>query len=188
MMSTTLAGESDRAAGSRFGRSLPVLAGALAFALAAVTIATAWGFQLIGGYAPCALCLEQRLPYYAGLPLIAAGLLADRLGARLTVLRVALVLAAGVFAYGLALGVYQAGAEWAFWPGPTDCGGGVATTATAGNLLAQIQSTRLVSCTEASWRMFGLSFAGWNAVTSLAIVALTLGGAVIGLRRPGAAR
>ena len=27
-------------------------------------IATAWGFQLIGGYVPCKLCLEQRIPYY----------------------------------------------------------------------------------------------------------------------------
>lgn len=179
-MSTSLAGTGAPA--GRSARLLPVLAGALAFALGAVTIATAWGFQLIGGYAPCALCLEQRIPYYVGLPLIAAGLLAHRFGARLFVLRIALVLAAGVFAYGLALGVYQAGAEWAFWPGPTDCGGGVATTANAGNLLAQIQSTRLVSCTEASWRMFGLSFAGWNAVASLALVVLTLGGALAGRR------
>ena len=185
-MSTILAGESTL--GARSGRAVPVLAGALALALGVVTIATAWGFQLIGGYAPCALCLEQRVPYYVGLPLIAAGLIAHRLGARLGVLRLALVLAAGVFAYGLALGVYQAGAEWAFWPGPTDCGGGVATTTSAGNLLSQIQSTRLVSCTEASWRMFGLSFAGWNAVASAALVVLTLAGAVAGLQRRGVAR
>lgn len=185
-MSTTLAGTATPA--GRSARLLPVLAGALAFALGVVTIATAWGFQLIGGYAPCALCLEQRIPYYVGLPLIAAGLLAHRLGARLTVLRIALLLAAAVFAYGFALGVYQAGAEWAFWPGPTDCGGGVATTTSAGNLLSQIQSTRLVSCTEASWRMFGLSFAGWNAVASLGLVVLTLGGALTGLRRREASR
>ena len=185
-MSTSLAGE--RAAAARSGRALPELAGALALALGVVTIATAWGFQLIGGYAPCALCLEQRVPYYVGLPLIAAGLIAHRIGARLLVLRVALLLAAGVFAYGMALGVYQAGAEWAFWPGPTDCGGGVATTTSAGNLLSQIQSTRLVSCTEASWRMFGLSFAGWNAVASAALVVLTLAGAAAGLRRRSAPR
>ncbi|MEP3665226.1 MAG: disulfide bond formation protein B, partial [Roseibium sp.] len=34
-------------------------------------IATAWGFQLVGGFVPCKLCLEQRIPYYAGLPLAA---------------------------------------------------------------------------------------------------------------------
>jgi disulfide bond formation protein DsbB len=185
-MSTLFAGVS--ANGARSGLAVPVLAGALALALGIVTIATAWGFQLIGGYAPCALCLEQRVPYYVGLPLLAAGLIAHRVGAPLTVLRIALVLAAGVFAYGLALGVYQSGAEWAFWPGPTDCGGGVATTTSAGNLLAQIKSTKLVSCTEASWRMFGLSFAGWNAVASLALVVLTLAGAAAGLRRRSAAR
>ena len=29
----------------------------------AVTVGTALGFQHIGGYIPCKLCLEQRLPY-----------------------------------------------------------------------------------------------------------------------------
>ena len=42
----------------------------LAVAMAA-TVATALGFQHIGGYIPCKLCLEQRWPYYVGAPLMA---------------------------------------------------------------------------------------------------------------------
>jgi len=155
-----------------------VPAATLALIFGTATIATAWGFQLIGGFAPCKLCLEQRVPYYVALPVLAAGLLAHRLGAARAVLRAALLVAAAAFAYGLALAIYHAGAEWAFWPGPADCGGGVATTSDAGSLLAQMQATRLVSCTEASWRMLGLSFAGWNAVASAALLALTLAGAL----------
>lgn len=136
-------------------------------------IATAWGFQLIGGYTPCELCLEQRVPYYAGLPLTALALIlmsAGRSGlALLTLLAVAVI-----FAYGSGLGIYQAGAEWEFWQGPTDCGGGGGAPTTAANMLQSLQSTRLVSCTEASWRMFGLSFAGWNAVASAGLAALAL--------------
>lgn len=160
----------------------PAVAATLALIFGAATIAAAWGFQLIGGYVPCALCLEQRIPYYVALPVLVAGLLARRFGAPQLVLRMALVVAAAAFAYGLSLAIYHAGAEWAFWPGPADCGGGVATTAKAGDLMAQLKATRVVSCTEASWRMFGLSFAGWNAVASLVLVLLTLAGALAGRR------
>ena len=47
----------------------------------------------------------------------------------------------------------------------------------AANMLNALRSTRVVSCTEASWRMFGLSFAGWNAVISAGIAVLALAGA-----------
>ncbi len=41
----------------------------LAVAMAA-TVGTALGFQYIGGYIPCKLCYEQRIPYYVGAPLM----------------------------------------------------------------------------------------------------------------------
>ncbi|WP_029062678.1 disulfide bond formation protein B [Labrenzia sp. DG1229] len=146
---------------------------ALALLGGLVVIATAWGYQLIGGYVPCKLCLEQRIPYYAGLPLTALALiLLLRQRNRLAMLT--LMAAAAIFAYGAGLGVYQAGAEWQFWDGPNDCGGGSAAPASASNMLQALQSTRVVSCTEASWRMLGLSFAGWNAVASAGLTALGL--------------
>ncbi|WP_186392448.1 MULTISPECIES: disulfide bond formation protein B [unclassified Pannonibacter] len=137
------------------------------------SIAAAWGFQLIGGYLPCKLCLEQRVPYYVGLPLGVLALLA-LLTRRTGIATVLLLLVAAVFAYGAGLGAYQAGAEWGFWMGPSDCGGGGATPKSAANMLQALQNTRVVSCTEASWRMFGLSFAGWNMVASAAVAILAL--------------
>lgn len=153
--------------------SVRLLAAGLAIGLAAIL--GAWGFQLIGGYVPCELCLQQRLPYYAGLPLMAAGLaLSSRApgAARLLAAAGGLALLASA-----AIGGYQAGAEWGFWPGPTDCGGGSGPVTDAGNLLAQLQSTRLVSCTEASLRVLGLSFAGWNVVAAGASGLLALAAA-----------
>jgi disulfide bond formation protein DsbB len=44
---------------------------AATFLLAAATIIGAWGFELIGGYKPCALCLQQRWAYYFALPVLA---------------------------------------------------------------------------------------------------------------------
>ncbi len=147
--------------------TLLLLAGGL------VVIGTAWGYQLIGGYVPCKLCLEQRIPYYIGLPMALVALAALVTG-RKGVAAILLLAVAAVFAYGAGLGIYQAGAEWQFWDGPNDCGGGTAAPASASNMLQALQSTRVVSCTEASWRMLGLSFAGWNAVASAGLAGLGL--------------
>jgi disulfide bond formation protein DsbB len=149
---------------------------AFVFLVGLATILGAWGFQLIGGFVPCKLCLEQRIPYYVGLPLALLALVAEIAGAKPWVSRVLLALAGLAFLVGLGLAVYHAGAEWTWWPGPADCGGGTSTTTSAGDLLSRLDSTRVVSCTEASWRFAGLSFAGWNAVVSLVLVVAALVG------------
>ncbi|EEE43937.2 disulfide bond formation protein B [Roseibium alexandrii] len=148
-----------------------------------VVIGTAWGYQVLGGYVPCKLCLEQRIPYYIGLPmaLVALGALVS---GRKGIAAILLLVVAAVFAYGAGLGIYQAGAEWQFWDGPNDCGGGTAAPASAANMLQALQSTRVVSCTEASWRMLGLSFAGWNAVASAGLAGLgVLAAGILKFRR-----
>ena len=43
----------------------------LLFAAAALVILTALASQYIGGLQPCPLCLDQRLPYYLGVPILA---------------------------------------------------------------------------------------------------------------------
>lgn len=120
------------------------------------------------GYAPCKLCLTERLPYYAAIPLALAGLfLPERLA------RLALGLAAAGLLYGAGLGVYHAGAEWGFWPGPTDCGGGTGPNPReVGAFLDALQSVKVVDCSTAALRVFGLSLAGWNAVIAFALAAI----------------
>ncbi|WP_349358446.1 disulfide bond formation protein B [Stappia sp.] len=155
-------------------RSVPGAALILLLAGGLATIATAWGFELIGGFVPCKLCLEQRVPYYAGLPLAAVALALVWTGRAPGLRTLVLLLVAGIFAYGAGLGIYQSGAEWGFWDGPADCGGGAAGPQSALGMLEALKTTRVVSCTEASWRMLGLSFAGWNAVASAGLAALAL--------------
>ena len=62
---------------------------------------------------------------------------------------------------GGALGAYHAGVEWGFWPGPTSCTGGAGITGGLPDL-----TQKVVQCDEVQLRIFGLSFAGWNAVVS----------------------
>ena len=149
---------------------------ALAFVIGLGTIAAAWGYQIIGGYVPCKLCYQQRIPYYVGLPILLLALAV--IGRNPSLSRLLAGLGGVVFLVGFGLGSYHAGAEWGFWPGPSDCGGGVGPVTDAGSLLAQMRSTRIVSCTEATWRLFGLSFAGWNAALSLAVCGLAVTGAL----------
>ncbi len=148
------------------GRSQTLTAAFLALAMAA-TVGTAVGFQHLGGYIPCKLCLEQRLPYYAGVPLMVLAVLASRLGWAAVVAR-GLLLAGGLLmAYGLSLAVYHAGVEWSWWPGPTDCAA-VAPVDTGGSgVLDAINTVIPPSCDKAALRILGLSFAGWNAIASL---------------------
>jgi disulfide bond formation protein DsbB len=142
---------------------------ALAIALAAAaTIGGAYVFQYGWGYVPCKLCLIQRNPYYAGivLALVTAFLPPrwQRWGLWLLVL---------LFVVSAGLGAYHAGVEWGFFVGPSDCGGGAGAGAgNVGDFLNQLQSTRVVSCTEAAWRFLGLSLAGWNVLISLALAGL----------------
>lgn len=153
------------------------IAAVLSFLVGLVSIASAWGFQLIGGYVPCSMCLAQRVPYYIGLPLALVTLVVARAG-WIGVSRVLLVGLAALFIYGAGLGIWQAGAEWGFWLGPSDCGGGAPVAASATDLLAQLDHTRVVNCSVAALRIFGLSFAGWNVVVSVGLVLMALAAAV----------
>jgi len=73
------------------------------------------------------------------------------------------------------LGIYHAGAEWKFWPGPDTCASvPQAIGSGSGGLLKQLETTRVIRCDEAPWSLFGLSFAGWNVVISFLIFVAAL--------------
>ncbi|MCY1743204.1 disulfide bond formation protein B [Ensifer sp. SL37] len=144
----------------------------------AATVGGALGFEHVGGYIPCALCLLQRDPYYWGIPVgvLAIATSAFKLPAWTT--RTLLLIVGILMLVGAGMGVYHSGAEWGFWEGPSTC----ATTAqgissNVGDLLGDLDSKHGPSCTEASLRVLGLSFAGWNVVASLILAAIALRGA-----------
>jgi disulfide bond formation protein DsbB len=170
--------------------SRDILAPAIVTVVGSATIAAAWGFELIGGYVPCALCLEERIPYYVGVPIAVVALLVAFAGGQRLLIGLLLLVVTVVFGYGTYLGLYHAGAEWGWWPGPADCAAGAAPpTTSAADILSQIQGMRVVSCTEASWRFptgWGLSFAGWNAAASLLLALVALWGAIGAASRPSA--
>lgn len=156
----------------------------LALAMAA-TVGVALGFEHIGGYIPCKLCLEQRWPYYLGAPLMAFAALSATLRWPSALTRGLLVLGGLLMVYSLHLGVRHSGVEWGYWAGPADCGA-VAGGNTSGNngILDAIDAFVPPSCDKAALRVLGLSFAGWNAVVSLALAVVAFWAA---LQRPRSA-
>jgi disulfide bond formation protein DsbB len=143
----------------------------------AATVGSALGFEHIGGYIPCALCLLERDPYYYGVPIGILAVGAATLSLPVWVVRLLLVIIGIMMLIGAGMGVYHSGVEWGFWAGPTACGGSSAVTSNAGNLLGDLNTVHGPSCADASLRVLGLSFAGWNVVASIFLAAVAFVGA-----------
>ena len=152
------------------------IAAALVFLGMIAVIATVLGFEHIGGYTPCKLCLGQREPYYMAIPLAGLALVSMLFRWPAWVIRGLLAICGLLMLYAMALGVQHAGIEWGWWEGPGDCGGG-GTVSDAGSLLDSLSTVKPPSCNEAAGRFLGLSFAGWNVVVSLILAAIALRGA-----------
>src|SRR5262249_36534112 len=91
----------------------------------AATILGAYYFQYVLHYVPCELCLQQRIPYYVGIPLAIAVALAALFNAPRPLVIGGLALLVIAMLIGAGLGAYHAGVEWHLWEGPRDCGGAI---------------------------------------------------------------
>ena len=161
-----MANDTDRLAGQMMAASAIVFGGAF------LTILAAHAFEQFGGYAPCPLCFQQRYAYYFGVPAAVVAFFAAR-GETFGFARLVLALIAIGFLINAGLGVYHAGAEWKWWPGPETCAGGF-------DLIfgrEGIVDTPVIRCDEAPWHFLGLSFAGWNAVASAGLALIAAFGA-----------
>jgi disulfide bond formation protein DsbB len=156
--------------------------GATALFLAGAAILGALGFEHIGGYDPCPLCLQQRYAYYGGIPLLFVALV--QLSGGFTRWAVAVFLfVALLFLANAGLGVYHAGVEWKFWPGPQTCATGRFESVGGADFLKSLTEKPLIRCDVAPFRFMGLSFAGWNVVASLMVFASSLKAAALTSQR-----
>jgi len=126
----------------------------------------ALGFQYLDRLPPCELCMWQRWPHVAAAAVGLGGPLLIRLGlAERGTARSIATLAALLVGISGAVGVYHAGIEWHWWPGPQSCTGSAFQY--AGGQLDL--NAPVVMCDRAAWRLFGISLAGYNALLSFAL-------------------
>jgi disulfide bond formation protein DsbB len=172
-----LAPSRDYAVGVPFWRANPAATAALIVAfVGAAAIGGAWFFEFVLKYQPCPLCLEQRLPYYLGIPLALVVAIAAWRGAPRALIVGGLVVLAGLMLWTCGIAVFHAGVEWKLWAGPTECSG-APSFGPAGGLLNRLNDIIVVRCDEAAWRFLGISLAGYNAVISAALAVVALLGA-----------
>lgn len=126
----------------------------------------AWGFQHLGGLAPCKLCLWQRWPHAAAV-LVGGAALASRHWLLPLLGAIAALTTAAV-------GLYHTGVERGWWEGPSTCTSGPIGGLSTEELMDQIMNAPLVQCNEVVWSLAGLSMASWNAVLSLFLTLLWL--------------
>ncbi len=155
----------------------PLTAAVLVTVLGALAICGFFFFQYGLGYPPCPLCLEQRMSFYATVPLAALLWLGATHGASRKVLLLGLIVIVLIMLWNSGLAAYHAGIEWKLWPGPRDCTGPIDKFGSTADLLKQLKSISLVRCDVAAWRFLGLSLAGYDVLLSLVLAAIAAWGA-----------
>lgn len=138
-----------------------------------VLLGTAYGFQFIGGMAPCDLCYYQRYPYMATIVIGLMGtwiVVASRGSRRSRSLVGALMFLAMLF-YLADAGVagYHAGVELKWWEGPDTCTAPTMDFESLDGLRDKISAIIAPRCDEVPWEFLGISMAGWNGLAAFGL-------------------
>ncbi|MBF9058753.1 disulfide bond formation protein B [Rhodobacterales bacterium HKCCSP123] len=131
----------------------------------------AFGFQYIGGLAPCAMCLWQRWPH-------AAAIAIGALGAALPHAAIA-ALGALSMAVNAGIALLHTGVERGWWTLNLSCTGGSEDlgSMSMADLLNPEIGSGIVMCDEVAWEMFGLSMASWNGIACLVLMGIWIAAA-----------
>ena len=140
-------------------------------ALSGALLLGAIGFELIGRYPPCPMCITQRWAHAGVVALGLALVLAYRFAPETRrFARLGAIAMAGAFVVAFGFALQHVGVEYDWWAGPASCsGGGDLGGLTLDDLNRALgERTNVVMCDEVAWSLVGVSMAGWNALFSLA--------------------
>ena len=154
----------------------------MALLISAAMLAAAHAFERFAYLLPCQLCLRQREVYWAAIAMAGTGLVLWNIRQNRRFLVAFNVMLALVFLTGAVVAVFHAGVEWDLWPAPTGCGAEAVDVINI-DLGGIDERTATASCEDAPWSMLGLSMAGWNALVSLGLTAISFIAATTALPR-----
>ncbi len=152
----------------------PLFFAAVALASAAL-LGTALYFQYFENLPPCELCIYQRIPYIAAIPLALIGsVFFARRPSTAGVFAILLAVACGAgFLAGAGVAAFHVGVEQGWWQGTESCVGADLGDLTLAEMRDAILNAPAVRCDEIQWSLLGISMAGWNFLVSLGLVAGT---------------
>ncbi|NJS14288.1 MAG: disulfide bond formation protein B [Sphingopyxis sp.] len=134
----------------------PLLALLIPLALYGGALISQYGFGLF----PCEMCYWQRWPHQAAIILAALALM---LRSNTSAMRALTILAAIAILVSGGIGVFHAGVEYGFWPGPA-----CSTAATGPVSIDDLMAGPVIACDKPQFTLGGISLAGFNALFSFA--------------------
>ena len=138
---------------------------ALLFILSLIAIISALIAEYFFDLAPCKMCLKQRHPYYAIIIIILFSYFFRQIKNILL-----FILSEFAILYGLFYSIWHVGIEQKVLSGPASCSGTLSNTNSIQNLKEQIINQAIVSCSDISWTIIGLSAATINSILLLFIL------------------
>ena len=138
------------------------------FIISLISIFSAFFIEYILGHQPCNLCLIQRLPYGLSIILLTLNYFSRKNEQFIIIL---LIL---IFSFSFIMSFYHYGIEQGFFQESTICGlKNTNDIISKEEVLKQLQS-RIISCKDVTFRIFGFSLTTLNIVISLIITFLLI--------------
>ena len=134
------------------------------FLLCLISIISAYFIEYVLGHQPCNLCLMERIPYGLGLILIILNYTLIKNDQFIILL---LIL---IFVFSMTISFYHFGIEQGFFEESAVCGlKNTSNVMSKEELLEQLQ-TKIISCRDVTFRIFGFSLTTLNMIISLILV------------------
>ena len=125
---------------------------------------SAFYLEYFHGAVPCDLCITQRWLHFA---IITYSFIIILIIKKTLISKKLLIQGAAILWLSSSLaGLYHFGIEMNFWTGPDGCSSNIDFSK---NTLTYLLNKSPIKCNEVVFEIFGISLAGWNAVTSFLI-------------------
>ena len=147
-------------------------------------LGAAHAFEPFALLLPCPLCLRQREVYWAVVAMTVTALVLWQVRQNPRFILAINIMLGLVFLTGAVVAAYHAGVEYKFWPAPSGCAATEAFDMAGFDPSTLNQAQGVPSCMDDPWGgRYGLSMAGWKALVSLGLAALSFRAAGISLPR-----
>ena len=136
----------------------------ISFLISSLMLISAFHLEYFHGALPCDLCITQRWFHGA---IIAYSLMVIFILNKTSISKKLLLLGGTILWLSSSIaGLYHFGIEMNFWTGPDGCSSNIDFSK---DTLTYLLSKSPIKCEEEMYKIFGLSLAGWNAITSFLI-------------------
>ena len=140
----------------------------ISFLISSLMLISAFYLEYFHGALPCDLCITQRWFHAA---IITYSLIIIFIVNIISISKKLLLLGVGVLWLSSSIaGLYHFGIEMSFWTGPDECSSNINFSK---DTLTNLLNKSPIKCDEVIFKIFGVSLAGWNALTSFFVFLLT---------------